>query len=133
MMDKFSIKFLSNNIRVSCYSMVLKFKVNLIVTKEIMALIKRDPKSKGKEYKTHYDSLYDVLSYLSRYTIPLTKYRIASNKHIILSLLSNELIHRVTDKNLLLNSDYIDVPHYVISPKGIEYIKRYESLKQLFV
>ena len=98
-----------------------------------MALIKRDPKSKGKEYKTHYDSLYDVLSYLSRYTIPLTKYRIASNKHIILSLLSNELIHRVTDKNLLLNSDYIDVPHYIISPKGIEYIKRYESLKQLFL
>jgi hypothetical protein len=113
--------------------MVIKFKVNLIVTKEIMALIKRDQKSKGKEYKTHYDSLYDVLSYLSQYIIPLTKYRIATNKHILLSLLSNEFIHRVTDKDLLLNSDYIDVPHYVISPKGIEYIKRYESLKQLFV
>ncbi len=41
MVDKFRIKFLSNNIRVSCYSMVLNFKVNLIVTKEIMALIKR--------------------------------------------------------------------------------------------
>jgi hypothetical protein len=130
---KFGIKFLSINIRVSCYSMVIKFKVNLIVTKEIMALIKRDQKSKGKEYKTHYDSLYDVLSYLSQYIIPLTKYRIATNKHILLSLLSNEFIHRVTDKDLLLNSDYIDVPHYVISPKGIEYIKRYESLKQLFV
>ena len=42
MVDKFSIKFLSNNIRVSCYSMVLKFKVNLIVTKEIMALIRKE-------------------------------------------------------------------------------------------
>ncbi len=133
MIYKFCIEFLSINIRVSCYSMVIKFKVNLIVTKEIMALIKRDQKSKGKEYKTHYDSLYDVLSYLSQYIIPLTKYRIATNKHILLSLLSNEFIHRVTNKDLLLNSDYIDVPHYVISPKGIEYIKRYESLKQLFV
>ena len=133
MIYKFSIEFLSINIRVSCYSMVIKFKVNLIETKEIMALKKRDQKSKGKEYKTHYDSLYDVLSYLSQYIIPLTKYRIATNKHILLSLLSNEFICRVTNKDLLLNSDYMDVPHYVISPKGIEYIKRYESLKQLFV
>ena len=39
----------------------------------------------------------------------------------------------VTDKNLLLNSEYTDVPHYVISMKGIEYIKSYESLRQLFV
>jgi hypothetical protein len=39
----------------------------------------------------------------------------------------------VTDKNLLLNSEYDDVPHYVISLKGMEYVKRYESLKELLV
>lgn len=98
-----------------------------------MTIIKRDQKLKGNEHKTHYDSLYDVLLYLSDYLIPLTKYRIATNKHTLLSLLSNQFIQLVTDKNLLINSEYTDVPHYVISPKGIEYIKSYESLKQLFL
>lgn len=75
---------------------------------------------------------YMILLYLSQYLIPLTKYRITTNKHVLLSLLSNQFIQLVTDKNLLINSEYTDVPHYVISPKGIEYIKSYESLKQLF-
>ena len=98
-----------------------------------MALVIRGQKSKEKEYKTHYDSLYDTLLYMSQYLIPLTKYRISTNKHILLSLLSNQFIQMVPNKNLLINSKYNDVPHYVISPKGIEYIKRYESLKQLFL
>ncbi|TVP41483.1 hypothetical protein NARC_30198 [Candidatus Nitrosocosmicus arcticus] len=70
---------------------------------------------------------------MSHYPIPLTKYRITTNKHVLLSLLSNQFIQLVNDKNLLLNSEYDDVPHYIISPKGIEYIKRYESLNQLFL
>jgi hypothetical protein len=98
-----------------------------------MALVIRGQKSKEKEYKTYYDSLYDTLLYLSQYPIPLTKYRIATNKHVLSSLLSNHFIQLITDKKLLLNSEYTDVPHYVISPKGIEYIKSYESLKQLFL
>lgn len=96
-------------------------------------MVIRDQKSKLKGYNTYYDSLYDALLYLSQYPIPLTKYRIATNKHIIMSLLSNQLIQIVDDKNLLLRSEYSDIPHYVISPKGIEYIKQYESLKQLFL
>ena len=98
-----------------------------------MALITKDQKSKVKENKTHYDSLYDALLYLSYYPIPLTKYRITTNKPVLLSLLSNQFVKPVTNKNLILNSGYTDVPHYVISIKGIEYIKRYESLKQLFI
>ena len=73
-----------------------------------------------------------LLPYLRDYPIPLIKYRITTNKHVLLLVLSNRFIQIVTDKNLLLNSKYDDVPHYVISPKGIEYIKSYESLKQLF-
>ena len=98
-----------------------------------MALITKDQKSKVKENKTHYDSLYDALLYLSYYPIPLTKYRITTSKPVLLSLLSNHFVKPVTNKNLILNSGYIDVPHYVISIKGIEYIKRYELFKQLFV
>ncbi|HEX5187047.1 MAG TPA: hypothetical protein VFV86_09180 [Nitrososphaeraceae archaeon] len=97
-----------------------------------MSLVTKHPRSKGNEYKTHYDALYSALLYLSQYPIPLTKYRITTNKHIILSLLENQFIHLVTDKYLLLNSEYNDVPHYVISQKGIEYLKRYELLRQLF-
>jgi hypothetical protein len=97
-----------------------------------MALIINHHKSKRNKHKTHYDCLYDALLYLSNYPIPLTKYRIAINKQVLLSLLSNQFIRIVTDKNLLLNSEYNNVPHYVISPRGLDYIKRYESLKQLF-
>lgn len=39
----------------------------------------------------------------------------------------------VADKNLLINSEYNSVPHNVISSKGSECIKCYESLTQLFL
>ena len=98
-----------------------------------MALVVRVQKSKDrKEHSTHYDSLYAALLYLSSYPIPLTKYRISTNKNVLSSLLCKQLIKPVINKSLLLNSEYQDVPHYVISPKGIEYIKRYESLQELF-
>jgi len=38
----------------------------------------------------------------------------------LLLLLSKQFIQLITDKNLLLNSEYNDVPHYAISPKGME-------------
>jgi hypothetical protein len=97
-----------------------------------MTTVVRNQKVKEKKYKTRYDSVYDSLLYLKNQPIPLTKYRISTNKHTLSSLLSNQFIKPVTNKNLLLNSEYTNVPHYVISPKGIEYIKRYELLKQLF-
>ena len=98
-----------------------------------MAVVIRSQKVKVKVngYRTHYDCVYDALFYLRNQTIPLTKYRISTNKHTLSSLLSNQFIKPVA-KSLILKSEYTDVPHYVISPKGIEYIKRYESLKQLF-
>jgi predicted transcriptional regulator len=98
-----------------------------------MALVTKVQKSKDrKEHNTHYDSLYEALLYLSRYPIPLTKYRISTNKNVLSSLLSKQLINPVINKSLLLNSEYEDVPHYVISPKGLEYIKRFEFLQELF-
>lgn len=97
-----------------------------------MTALVRSQKVKVKEYKTRYDSVYDSLLYLKNQPNPLTKYRISTNKHTLSSLLTNQFIKPVTNKNLILNSEYTDIPHYVISPKGMEYIKRYESLKQLF-
>lgn len=85
-----------------------------------MVVIISHQKSKRSEHQTHYDSLYNALSYLSYYPIPLTKYRIATNKQILLLLLSKQFIQLITVKNLLLYSEYTDVPHYAISPKGME-------------
>ena len=99
-----------------------------------MILLVRDHRTKeNKEFNTHYDSLYVALEYLSQYPVPLTKHRISTNRNVLNSLLSKDLIKPVINKNLLINREYENVPHYVISPKGIEYIKRYESLKQLLI
>lgn len=97
-----------------------------------MTVVIRSQKVKVKEYRTHYYCVNDALLYLKNQPIPLTKYKISTNKHTLVSLLSNQFIKPVTNKNPILNSEYTGVPHYVISPKGIDYIKRYESLKQLF-
>ncbi len=97
-----------------------------------MTVVIRSQKVKVKEYRTYYDCVYDALLYLKNQPIPLTKYKISTNKHTLVSLLSNQFIKAVTNKTLILNSEYTDVPHYVISPRGIDYIQRYESLKQLF-
>ena len=101
----------------------------------IMALVLKVQKSndRRKQYNTHYDAIYDVLIYLSRYPIPLTKHRISTNKNVLSSLLSKQLISPVTDKDLLINNKYENVTHYVISQKGIQYIIRYESLQKLLV
>ncbi len=96
-----------------------------------MTTVVRNQIVKVKEYKTRYESVYDSLLYLKNQPIPLTKYRISINKHTLSSLLSNQFMKPVTNKKLLLNSEDTNVPHYVISPKGIEYIKRDELLKQL--
>ena len=112
----------------------IKICIYFIMSGSGMIAAARSQKVKVKVngYRTHYDCIYDALLYLKSQPNPLTKYRISTNKHTLLSLLSNQFIKPVTNKNLILNSGYTDVLHFIISPKGIEYIERYESLKQLF-
>jgi predicted transcriptional regulator len=98
-----------------------------------MALVTKIQKQRDrkKQHKTHYDSIYDALLYLWQCPIPLTIYRISTNRNVLSTLLTKELIYQVNKRDLLVNSKYENVMHYVISPKGIEFIKRYESLQQL--
>lgn len=86
-----------------------------------------------KQPNINYDSIYAALTYLIQYPVPLTKHRISPNKNVLSSLISNQLISPVNDKNLLINNKYEKITHYTISQKGIEYIKRYEYLRQLIV
>ncbi|MDQ2686036.1 MAG: hypothetical protein M3Y25_09380 [Thermoproteota archaeon] len=103
------------------------------MAKQIMSVAIRSQKSKIKKHKSYYDSLYDALVYLNDHPIPLTKYRIASNKNVIFLLFSYRLITMVTDRNLLSSIDHNEVPHYTISPKGIEFIRRYKLLQDLLI
>jgi hypothetical protein len=98
-----------------------------------MTLITKVQKTKVRKVhnNAHYDSLYETLLYLSSHLIPLTKHRISTNRNVLSSLLSNQLIKPILSKNLLINNAYDDVLHYVISPKGIEYVNTYESLQRL--
>ena len=96
-----------------------------------MSVIIRGQKAKTKKHKIYYDSLYDALVYLNNHHIPLTKYRIATNKNVLSFLFSYELVTMVTDRNLLSSIDHNEVPHYTISPKGVEFMRRYESLQNL--
>lgn len=98
-----------------------------------MALLTKIKKPKDRKHHNHYDCLYDALIYLSDYSIPLTKHRISTNRNVLSTLLSKQLIIPVNSKDLLLNDKYENATHYAISQKGIEYIKRYESLRQLLV
>lgn len=100
-----------------------------------MALVLKVQKSNNRKklHNTHYDAIYDALIYLSRYPIPLTKHRISTNKNVLSSLLSKQLVTPVSNKDLLVNNKYENVTHYVIFQKGTEYIKRYESFQQLLV
>jgi len=86
---------------------------------------------KKRQNNTRYDAVYDALIYLNNYHSPLTIYRISTNKNALSLLLSKQLINPVKDKDKLINTKHEDAAHYVISQKGIEYIKRYESFQQL--
>ncbi len=65
-----------------------------------MTVVIRSQKVKVNEYRTHYDCVCDALLYLKNQPIPLTKYKILTNKHTLVSLLSNQFIKPVTTKNL---------------------------------
>ncbi|HKR73914.1 MAG TPA: hypothetical protein VJR94_07360 [Candidatus Nitrosocosmicus sp.] len=96
-----------------------------------MSVIISSHKIKIRKHKSYYDSLYDALVYLNNHPIPLTKYRIATNKNVLTILLSCELVKMVTDRNLLSSIDHKEVPHYTISPRGLEFMRRYELLQSL--
>lgn len=102
------------------------------MVKRIMSLKISGYKIKLEKNKSHYDSIYDSLVYLNNHTLPLTKYRITTNRHVLSSLLSCELVTIVTDKYLLSRMEHNEVPHYTISPRGLEFMRRYESLQNLF-
>lgn len=79
----------------------------------------------------YYDVIYKCLIFMIHNPTPLSKHRISNNKPIIDMLITNKFIQEtsitVTEYSKLDNAKY-----YIISAKGIEYVKRYELLREMF-
>jgi hypothetical protein len=80
--------------------------------------------------KSTYDAAYNVLKRLNNLTLPQSMNRITSNGNIKVFLVKNGLIHEVDPENNL-REEYLTYKYYSIDTKGQEYIKRYESFKEL--
>ena len=79
--------------------MLLRFLLFLLYLNNYGSSNKSYQKLKDrKQHNTHYDSLYGALIYLSDYPIPLTKHRISTNKNVLSSLLSKQLINPVISR-----------------------------------
>ena len=80
--------------------------------------------------KSTYDAAYNVLKRLNTLTLPQSMNRITTNGNIKVFLVKNGLIHEVNPENNL-REEYLTYRYYSINTKGQDYIKRYESFKEL--
>ncbi len=90
-------------------------------------------KQRGSYYQQHiiYDHVYTALKGISTKIIPLSINRITSAKTVKLFLVKHGLVEEVkSDDNL--KAEYLIYRYYTISPKGVLFINRYESFKELF-
>lgn len=79
-----------------------------------------------------YEAVYKVLLNLNRLTKPVTIGRITNQINIKKLLVKHELIQEADTKNTL-SGRYLTYKYYQISPKGQEYLKRYESFRELLL
>lgn len=91
---------------------------------------KTNKKSSTDQAKSTYDAVYNILKKLEDSALPLSMSRITTNGNVKIFLVKNELIKEVDPKDNL-KQEYLIYRYYSINPKGQEYIKRYESFKEL--
>jgi|SRR5690349_15688330 len=82
---------------------------------------------------TYYDIIYKCLVFMQQNPTPLSKYRISTKKSILDLLITNELIIECDSILAGERNSHKDTKHYVISSKGLEYMKRYEKLGEMFL
>lgn len=87
-------------------------------------------KSNTDQAKSTYDAVYNILKKLENSALPLSMSRITTNGNVKIFLINNGLIKEVDPKDNL-KQEYLTYRYYSISYKGQEYIKRYESFKEL--
>jgi predicted transcriptional regulator len=87
-------------------------------------------KASADQAKSTYEAVYNILKKLENSTLPLSMSRITTNGNVKIFLVKNELVKEVEPKDNL-KQEYLTYRYYSINPKGQEYIKRYESFKEL--
>lgn len=77
-----------------------------------------------------YESVYQVLKRLNNLTLPQSMNRITTNGNIKIFLVKNKLIKEASPEDNL-REEYLTYRYYSINTKGQDYIKSYESFKEL--
>ena len=77
-----------------------------------------------------YESVYQCLKRLNNLTLPQSMNRISTNGNVKIFLVKNKLIKEI-DPEDNLREEYLTYRYYSIDTKGQDYIKRYESFKEL--
>ena len=77
-----------------------------------------------------YEAVYQCLSKLNNINLPQSMNRITTNGNIKIMLVKNKLIKEVSPEENL-REEFLTYKYYSISLKGQDYIKRYESVKEL--
>jgi hypothetical protein len=88
------------------------------------------PANKGGQIGATYESVYQCLRKLNNLTLPQSMNKITTNRNVKLFLAKHNLISEVKPEDNL-REEYLTYRYYCISLRGQEYLKRYESFKEL--
>ena len=91
--------------------------------------IRNNNQLKDKTRST-YDAVYNSLKKLNNLTLPQSMNRITTNGNVKVFLVKHKLIKKI-DPEDNLRQEYLTYRYYSIDTKGQDYIKRYESFKEL--
>lgn len=87
-------------------------------------------KSIADWYTSTFEAVYNSLKKLNNMTLPQSMNRITSNGNVKVFLVKHGLIKEI-DPEDNLKQEYLTYRYYSIDTKGQEYLKRYESFKEL--
>lgn len=91
---------------------------------------KRKPPTNKAQIGATYEAVYQCLSKLNDLSLPQSMNRITQNGKIKIVLVKNNLIKEISPEQNL-REEFLTYKYYSISVKGQDYIKRYESVKEL--
>ena len=95
-------------------------------------MIRKKRQCNDAQYNLIYDGLYLML--ITHNNMPMSKYRITNNKAVLNIMMKNGFIQECRDKNKI-TGEYLlrkETKYYVISLRGIEYMRAFEKLRGVF-
>lgn len=99
-------------------------------SKKITTVVRRKSNNNIDQAKSTYEAAYNILKRLNTLTLPQSMNRITTNGNIKIFIAKYNLISEVNPEDNL-REEYLTYRYYCISLRGQEYLKRYESFKEL--